>query len=45
MKLIDVKNGAKRMRNGMVFEWGREHVSNALTQNIDHSLAVLVYES
>ena len=37
-------NGAKRMRDGMVFEWGRERISNALTQNIDHSLVVLRYE-
>ena len=34
MRLIDAKNGAKRMRdNGMTFEFGRWRVSNALTQN------------
>jgi len=46
MILSDAKNGAKRMRNHhMVFEYGREIVSNALTQNIDHSLIVLLYET
>jgi hypothetical protein len=28
----------------MVLEIGKEETSNALTQNIDHSLIVLVYE-
>lgn len=46
MRLIDAKNGAKRMRdNGMTFEFGRWRVSNALTQNIDHSLIVLAYKT
>ena len=46
MILTDAKNGAKRMRNHqMVFEYGNESVSNALTQNIDHSLIVLLYET
>lgn len=39
-------NVAKRMRDsGMVLEIGDEEVSNALTQNIDHSLIGLLYES
>lgn len=46
MRMSDVTNGAKRMRNhGMMFEWGGERVSNALTQNIEHSLIVLQYET
>lgn len=46
MKQSSAYNGAKRMRNHkMVFEWGIEQISNALTQNIDHSLIVLRYEA
>lgn len=46
MRLSDAKNGAKRMRDHkMVFECGNESVCNALTQNIDHSLIVLLYET
>lgn len=45
MRLSDAKNGAKRMRDHkMAFEWGCEQCSNALTQNMDHSLIVLLYE-
>lgn len=29
----------------MVFEWGSEQVSNALTRNIEHSLIVIRYET
>ena len=46
MRLSDAKNGAKRMRNHkMVFEYGKTNLCNALTQNIDHSLVVLIYET
>ena len=37
-------NSAKRMRGEMMLEIGFEEVSNALTQNIDHSLIGLIYE-
>lgn len=43
-RLINAYNGAKRMRESLVFECGMERISNALTQNIDHSLAVMIYE-
>lgn len=46
MILSDAKNGAKRMRDHkMVFECGNESVCNALTQNVEHSLIVLLYET
>lgn len=46
MRPSEAKNGAKRMRNHrMVFEYGNENASNALTQNLDHSLIVLIYET
>lgn len=42
----DARNGAKRMRGmQMVLELGTFRLSNALTQNIDHSLTVLIYET
>lgn len=45
MRLSDAKNGAMRMRDHkMVFECGNESVCNALTQNMNHSLIVLMYE-
>lgn len=46
MILSDAKNGAKRMRDyKMVFECDNESVCNALTQNVEHSLIVLIYET
>ena len=40
-----VVNAAKRMReHKMMLEIGNEELSNALTQNIDHSLIVMINE-
>ena len=46
IKLIDSGGCAKRMRNHkMVLELSNMGVGNALTMNIEHHLAVLVYET
>ena len=46
MKLIDAGGCAKRMRSHrMVLELSNMGIGNALTMNIEHHLAVLVYET
>lgn len=46
MKLIDVYSYAERHRSGrMSGELGESGISNALTQNINHSLTMVVYET